>query len=161
MRILTTRKSVPRKFGRWMRNSIPELLTLTVSIPLLCIAFWLAIDHLIGYYQRDSFTLFSETLGVVSVATVFIAIYTAIRAERINRSLVETQTVSSRAVTGFRQLFERHLLKHFYDGVEGVEKIERVDLILSTPAFGLHPLNGDQCNKFIEVLKQTRGLRYL
>lgn len=144
-----------RRIIRWARTSWLEILTLLISIPLLIWVSILAYTHLVDHWYGDSFKLFLDTLGILAGATVFLVIYTAIRAERINRSLIETQTVSAKAVTGFRQLFERHLLKHFNDSIRGDDELEEVDLILSTPAFGLHPLSGKRCNEFIQALQKT------
>jgi hypothetical protein len=150
-----------RKYGnrivRRLKRNYAEIITILLFVPIFIISIYLVGEHIRDYGKQELFKLLLDCLGLLTGTTVFIVIYTAIRAEKINRSLLETQTVAAKAVTGFKQLFDQHLIKHFHDNSRGKDnELEKIDLILSTPAFGLHPLGPDRCNELIEILRETQ-----
>lgn len=136
---------------RRCRESPFAAITLFTSGPLFIYACILSKQHFYDYFAQDRFKLLLDVLGLPAAATIGIVIYTAVMAERINHSLIETQTIAAGPASDFSGLFERHLMEFLAD--KGTKyALRKVDLVLSTPAFGLHPLGAVKCQEFITAL---------
>jgi hypothetical protein len=141
-----------RKLARWAGENFHAAVALSIFLPLLCYIIYLTSWHLHDYWKQDTFKLLLDSLGLPAAATFIIVIYTAFMAERINRSLIETQTIAAGPASDFSSLFKRHLMM-FLDGTS--DELRKVDLVLSTPAFGLHPLGAEKCEEFIDALSHV------
>lgn len=140
----------------WLRDPkrhALEITTIPITVVIFLFVLYLAIVHIWEYRHGETFKLMLDVGGLFGGSIVLIAIYTAIRAERINQRLIETQMVSGDVVTGFPEVFERHLMRYFINHETGSDNLEKVELVLSTPAFGLNPLGPVQSLRLVNSLR--------
>jgi hypothetical protein len=140
----------------WLKRNFFLTIVLAISAPALLSGLVFSIIYIIYYHGQlslsaEAYRFYLNVTALLSGGSFLLVIYTFAMAERINRRLIETQWVASEAVSDFRTLFDRHLLRF----LESKKKLRRIKLVLSTPAFGLHPLGLVECRSFILALDAT------